>query len=58
MAKENLETKVRKAVLSIEKKVAGIYNILTDLSLKLCHMITSMKDYYKSTGDNPYFNGS
>ena len=58
MVKENLETKVRKAVLSIEKKVTGIYNILTDLSLKLCHMITSMRDYYKGTDKNPYLNGS
>ncbi len=58
MVEKNLETKVRKAVLSIEKKVTGIYNILTDLSLKLCHMITSMRGYYKSTDENPYFNGS
>jgi len=58
MAKDNLETKAKKSVLKIEKNVMGIYNILTDLSLKLCHMITSMRDYYKGTDKNPYSNGS
>ena len=54
MVKENLETKAKKAVLRIEKKVAGIYNALRDLSLKLCHMIKSRKDYYGLPDDNYY----
>ena len=45
MAKDNLDTKVKKTILKIGKNVEGIYNILTDLSLKLCHIITSMKEY-------------
>lgn len=45
MAKDNLEKKVKKSVIKIGKHVEGIYNILTDLSLKLCHIITEMKDY-------------
>ncbi|MFC1877406.1 hypothetical protein ACFL2E_09090 [Thermodesulfobacteriota bacterium] len=58
MVKEKLETKARKALLRIEKKVADINYVLRDLSMKLCHMITSMRDYYKGTDKNPYFNGS
>ena len=54
MVKENLEIKVKKAVLHIEKNVAGIYNVLRDLSLKLCHMIKSRKDYYGLSDDNYY----
>lgn len=46
MAKENLETKTMKAVLSIKDKVTGIYDVLCDLSLKLCHIIKSNRDYY------------
>ena len=46
MPKENLEIKVKKAVLKIEEKVSDIYNMLGDLSLKLCHIIKSHKDYY------------
>jgi hypothetical protein len=46
MVKENLETKAKKAILRIEKKVADIYNVVRDLSLKLCHIIMSRKDHY------------
>jgi len=46
MTKENLETKTKKAILSISEKVTGIYDVLTDLSLKLCHIIKSKGDYY------------
>lgn len=45
MAKDNLETKVKKSVVRIDKNIQGIYNILTDLSLKLTHIITDMSDY-------------
>jgi hypothetical protein len=54
MVKENLETKAKKAILRIEEKVADIYNVLRDLSLKLCHMIKSRKDYYTLREDNHY----
>jgi hypothetical protein len=54
MVKDNLETKAKKSVVKIEKNVAGIYNILTDLSLKLYHIITSMRDY-RTHGEDPYF---
>lgn len=40
MVKDNLETKIKKSVVKIDKNVEGIYNILTDLSLKLTHIIT------------------
>jgi len=45
MTKENLETKAKKAVLNIEKKVTGIYDVLCDLSLKLCHIIKDNRRY-------------
>lgn len=44
MAKDNLETKVKKSVLKIEKSVSGIYNCLTDFNLKLSHIIESFGD--------------
>ncbi len=46
MTKDKLEAKVRKAILAIDNKVTGIYNMLGDLSLKLCHIIKSRSDYY------------
>ena len=52
MVKDNLETKAIKAVFRIERKVKDIYNVLRDLSLKLCHVIKSRKDYYTSPGEN------
>lgn len=55
MAKENLETKAGKAILNIDNKVSGIYDAVTDLSLKLCHIIKSMGDYYKRYGRNKYY---
>ncbi len=53
MAKDNLETRVKKSVIKIVKGVAGIYNILTDLSHKLCHIITRIGDY-QPYGKGPY----
>ena len=44
MAKDNLETKVKKSVLKIEKSVFGIYNVLTGFNFKLCHIIERMGD--------------
>ena len=57
MAKDNLETRVKKSVLKIEKSVSGIYNILTDFNLKLCHIIERMGDRYGSGGSGPYYAG-
>jgi hypothetical protein len=54
MAKENLETKARKAVLSIEKKVKDMNNILYDLSMKLCHIIKRKSGYYCRSEGNDY----
>ena len=54
MAKENLETKARKAVLSIDKKVKDMTNILYDLSMKLCHLIKSKTGYDRLSGGDHY----
>lgn len=43
---ENLETKARKAVLKIEKKVDSIYAILKDVGMKLTHVIEYKLDYH------------
>ncbi len=45
MPKENLETKSRKAVIRIDKKVNDIGNMLRDLNMKLCYVIRNRKDY-------------
>ena len=45
MAKEDLETRVKKAILKIEKQVSDISNILRDLSMKLCYIIRGRKSY-------------
>lgn len=57
MAKDNLETKVKKSVLKIEKSVSGIYNVLTDFNLKLCHIIERIGDQYRGDNLNPYYSG-
>jgi hypothetical protein len=57
MVKDNLETKVKKSVVKIEKNVTGIYNILTDLSLKLCHIIERMGDQYRDNNSNLHYSG-
>ncbi len=54
MPKENLETKARKAVLKIEKKVTDIYSLLSDVSLKLCHLIKK-NGYYGLSERNNYY---
>lgn len=46
MTKDNLETKARKAVLRIEKKVTDMSYVLSDVSAKLYHVINRLKDYY------------
>lgn len=46
MKKVDLETQARKAVLNINEKVTYISNVLNDLSMKLCHVIKSKRDYH------------
>ena len=46
MAKEDLETKAYKAVLSIRSKVADISNALNDLNMKVCHILRENRTYY------------
>ncbi len=53
MAKD-LETKIIKSVVKIEKNVTGIYNILTDLCLSLTHIITGRRDYRTYDKDSYY----
>ena len=55
MVNEDLETKARKAVLIIAKKVADINNVLCDLGMKLCHIIKYRKDYYSLPDGNDYY---
>ena len=58
MAKENLETKARKAVLEVKEKVDKIYEVLRDVGMKLTHVIEYKFDYHtmpKGIADN---NGS
>lgn len=57
MAKDNLETRVKKSVLKIEKSISGIYTVLTDFNLKLCHIIERMGDQYRAGGSGPYYAG-
>lgn len=46
MAKEDLETKARKAVLEIKQRVNRIYSILKDVGMKLTHVIEYKFDYH------------
>ncbi len=54
MAKEDLESKAKNALSRIDKSVKGIYDVLTDLSLKLCHIIKSYKDSFYFGYDKKY----
>ena len=56
MIKKNLEAKVMKAVLNLEKKVIDINNVLRDMNMKLCHIIKSKKYYPYQGKDNGYKN--
>ena len=58
MAKEDLETKARRAVLRIEKKVTDIGNVVRDLSMKLCHIIKHKGDYYSMPKGIDYENNN
>ncbi len=43
---EDLEVKVKKAVLDIKKKVYRIYDVVKDLGMKLTHIIERRFDYH------------
>ncbi len=58
MTKDDLETKAKKAVLSIKEKVIGIYDVLCDLSKKLCYIIDNKKDYYGLPNRKNYYHYS
>jgi len=45
MAKEDLESKAKKAVLEIRERVDRIYDILKDVGMKLTHVIEYKFDY-------------
>tara|TARA_B100000315_G_C14075760_1_gene362615 strand:+ start:143 stop:334 length:192 start_codon:yes stop_codon:yes gene_type:complete len=62
MAKDNLETKAKKAVINIEKKVSNMSNkishmtdILRDVSMKFCYVIKRYKENYGHSNSNGYF---
>ena len=54
MVKEILETKVKKAIINIDKTMTDINNVLRDLSMKLCHIIKDKKYYYNMLKGNNY----
>lgn len=57
MAKDNLETRVKKSVLKIERNVSGIYNVLTDFNLNICHIIERIGDYHRANSSDRYYSG-
>lgn len=54
MAKRDLEIKVRKAILKMEKEVIDINNLLKDLNMKLSHIIKDKRSYYDMLRGNGY----
>ena len=55
MENDNLEKRVKKAVLKIEKKVSEINNVMNDLSMKLCHLIRRKMDFYNYQEKKSYY---
>ncbi|MCK5613234.1 hypothetical protein KAR91_65785 [Candidatus Pacearchaeota archaeon] len=49
MTKTNLETKCKKTIFDISKKVNTIYNTVGDMDLKLSHLIEQNKMFYART---------
>ena len=58
MAKEDLETKARKAVVEIRERVNKIYEILKDVGMKLTHVIEYKFDYHTLPKGIDYSSGS
>ena len=54
MPKNNLETKVLKAIINIDKTLTKINNILNDLGMKLCYIIKDKRNYYDMLRGNDY----
>jgi hypothetical protein len=54
MAEDDLETKAYKAVLSIRSKVIDISNLLSDLNMKVSHMIKDKRTYYDMLKGDDY----
>jgi len=55
MLQKNLELKVKKAIINIDKNIALITNTLQDLSMKLCYIIKDKRSYYDMLHGNDYF---
>jgi hypothetical protein len=47
MVQHYLDPRVRKAILNMEDKVTDISNLLSDMNMKLCHMIKDKRDPYE-----------
>jgi hypothetical protein len=54
MAKEDLQTRLLKGVLRIDKNVADGVDVLRDLSMKLCHVIKYKGNYHSVPEGNDY----
>ena len=54
MSKQNLESKALKAVIKMDKTLTDISNVLTDLGMKLCHIIKDKINYYDMLRGNDY----
>jgi len=46
MAKIDLETKCKKAIIDTADKINNIYNTLGDMNMKLCHIIKQNMLFY------------
>ncbi len=46
MAKIDLETRCKKAIIDTADKINSIYNTLGDMNMKLCHIIKQNKLFY------------
>jgi len=57
MVKNNLEKRMRKAVLAIEKDVSDIGQVVRDLCMKLCYLIKDKRIYYDVPERKDSFNG-
>ena len=55
MKKGDLETRAKKSVLKIDKKITDIKNLLHDLNMKLCHIIKDKRNYNNMMRGNDYF---
>ena len=54
MPKQTLETKVKKAIINIDKTLVNISNVLNDLGMKLCYLIKDRQNYQDMLHGNDY----